>query len=78
MARISAGTLWKAFRAWCEGRGESPGGQNAFGVEVKARGFTACKVSGERRYQGLQLRSAGSSSDEPDDTERDNYGNPYT
>lgn len=77
MARISAGVLWKSYRTWCEGRGESAGGQNVFGVEVKARGYQSCKVSGERRYQGLQLRSAGSSSEPDPDDENEKPDNPW-
>jgi putative DNA primase/helicase len=61
MARVPAGALWRSFRSFCEERGESPGGQNAFFVDVKSRGFSAVKISGERRYQGLQLRSGVSS-----------------
>ena len=77
MARISSGVLWKSYRGWCEGRGESAGGQNTFGTEVKARGYPNCKVSGERRYQGLQLRSAGSSSEPEPDDENEKRDNPW-
>ena len=82
MGRIPAAVLWRAFRSWCEDRGESPGAQNTFGSEVKARGIATMRVSGERRYQGLQLRSAGGSEgnggDDPDDDENGKRGDAWT
>lgn len=78
MGTIGAGVLWKAFRSWCEDRGEAAGGQNAFGTEVKSRGYLPCKISGERRYRGLQLRGVGSSSSSSDDDENDNRDKSWT
>lgn len=77
LARVSAGAIWKSFRAWCEDRGESPGAQNAFGVEVKSRGYASVKVSGERRYQGLQLRSQSSAASPEQDDENEKSDNPW-
>jgi len=78
MGTISAGVLWKAYRSWCEDRGESAGGQNAFGTEVKGRGYENCKISGERRYRGLHLRSVGSSSSAQDNDENDTRDKSWT
>jgi putative DNA primase/helicase len=77
MSRTGAGVLWKAYRQWCEDRGESAGGQNTFGAEVKSRGYLTCKVSGERRYQGLQLRGSSGESSAQGDDENGNPDNPW-
>jgi putative DNA primase/helicase len=66
MGRVSAAALWRAFRSWCEDRGEAPGAQNTFGAEVKARGTQTMRVGGERRYIGLVLASAGDQADSAD------------
>jgi putative DNA primase/helicase len=78
MGTIGAGVLWKAYRSWCEDRGEAAGGQNAFGTEVKSRGYENCKVSGERRYRGVQLRGVGSSSSSQDDDENESRDKSWT
>ena len=78
MGTISAGVLWKAYRSWCEDRGESAGGQNAFGTEVKSRGYEPCKISGERRYRALQLRGVGSSGSPQEDGENDSVDKSWT
>jgi len=57
MARIPAAALWKAFRSWCEDRGESAGAQNTFGAEVRAKGVAVMRVTGERRYMGILLNA---------------------
>ncbi len=78
MARCPAGALWREFRTWCEGRGESPGAQNAFGVEVKSHGYASVKVSGERRYQGLQVRTGVWSEGSIAPSENVNAEDPWT
>ena len=78
MARCPAGALWREFRTWCEGRGESPGAQNAFGVEVKSHGYASVKISGERRYQGLQVRTGVWSEGSIAPSENVNAEDPWT
>lgn len=78
MARCPAGALWREFRTWCEGRGESPGAQNAFGTEVKSHGYASVKISGERRYQGLQIRTGVWSEGSTAPSEDVNAEDPWT
>lgn len=52
---VISAALYKAYRDWCEAAGERYEPQNAFGMRLKARGYTDDKQAGKRGWCGLRL-----------------------
>jgi putative DNA primase/helicase len=57
-AKISTGTLYEAYMAWCNQSGESVMGRNAFSARLGERGFTKVRLSNSRGWAGLSLKAA--------------------
>jgi putative DNA primase/helicase len=54
-ARVKAGDLYKAYRAWSEGRGEFVISQTLFGSRMTDAGFERRKTDGYIHYLGVEL-----------------------
>lgn len=55
-AQVRAGTLWDAYKTWCEANGETWEKLTAFGFKITERGFEK-KQSNGISYLGIGLRS---------------------
>ncbi len=59
-ARVTAGTLYRAYRGWCARTGNPPLPQNLFGLQLRRRGFAPRRAhGGVRLWQGIRLRDEG-------------------
>lgn len=56
-ATVRAGTLYAAYKGWCESNGEKPMTGTAFGRRLTERGFDKMKDRGGWEYIGLSLAS---------------------
>ena len=56
-AKVSAGQMYKEYRAWAELRGEAPWTLTAFGRDITGRGLRKQKQSGTVFYVGIGMRS---------------------
>jgi putative DNA primase/helicase len=56
-ARVAAGALYSAYKAWADSNGHRPVRGNDFAAEIEGRGFERTRASGGRHYSGLALRN---------------------
>ncbi len=63
--RVRAGEIYKAWKEWCEARGEYTGSQTTFGESLRGR-FEKLKSCGVIFYTGLRMWEAGQDGEEED------------
>jgi len=54
-ARIVSSTLYKKYRDWCNERGDYPISIQEFGRRMSDAGYISQKISGYKRYTGIEL-----------------------
>ena len=51
--RVAKGILYKTYHQWCEGAGEKPISQKAFGIRLEEKGFDEFRDKKTRYWLGI-------------------------